>query len=150
MLLVCFCSVMPKAANCRPVPPPVGLEACRCYDDLPGPCLEMFFYLGPTLSGDPVLLAKVVRVAKGALKECTSSSELGLESVVSHSRSSQNSCSAHEGRSPFLCSSLCPSPCPSPWSRCTAGWCPCWMRRSSPPSPSSTATAAWRRRCGLC
>ena len=74
---------MPKAANCRPVPPPVGLEACHCYDDLPAPCLEMFFYLGPTLSGDPVLLAKVVRVAKGALRECSSSPALGLESVVS-------------------------------------------------------------------
>ena len=76
-------SLMPKAANCRPVPPPVGLEPCRCYDDLPGPCLEMFFCLGPTLSGDPVLLAKVVRVAKGVLKDCTSSPGAGLDSAVS-------------------------------------------------------------------
>ena len=81
---------MPKAANCRPVPPPVGLEACHCYDDLPGPCLEMFFCLGPTLSGDPVLLAKIVRVAKGVLKECMSSPGERLESVVSRSESTRS------------------------------------------------------------
>ena len=43
----------------------------------------MFFCLGPTLSGDPVLLAKVVRVAKGVLKDCTSSPGAGLDSAVS-------------------------------------------------------------------
>lgn len=88
-MLTCSNSHMPKAANCRPVPPPVGLEACHCYDDLPGPCLEMFFCLGPTLSGDPVLLAKIVRVAKGVLKECMSSPGERLESVVSRSESTQ-------------------------------------------------------------
>ena len=82
--LACSDSHMPKAANCRPVPPPVGLEACRCYDDLPGACLEMFYYLGPTLSSDPILLAKVVRVAKGVLKECSSLPGGGLDSAVSN------------------------------------------------------------------
>lgn len=71
MLLFCRVGV-PKGAKGSPVSAlqnKLAPKQVESFDDLRRDVFNMFCYLGPHLSHDPILFAKVVRIGKSFMKE---------------------------------------------------------------------------------
>jgi hypothetical protein len=66
-----FCRYSSKAARGRPYSYKLstGPEQCRVFGDLTDCVFPLLFNLGPYLSFDPILMAKVIRVGRTFLKE---------------------------------------------------------------------------------
>ncbi|XP_068717940.1 THO complex subunit 2-like [Montipora capricornis] len=59
-----------KAARGRPyVPVAGGPPQCKAFTDLPHSVFPMLLHLGPHLSTDPILMAKILRIGKGFMKD---------------------------------------------------------------------------------
>ena len=59
-----------KAARGRPYAPvPGGPPQCKAFTDLPHCVFPMLIHLGPHLSSDPILMAKILRISKGFMKD---------------------------------------------------------------------------------
>ncbi|XP_058948707.2 THO complex subunit 2 [Pocillopora verrucosa] len=59
-----------KAARGRPYAPvPGGPPQCKVFTDLPDYVFSMLLHLGPHLSTDPILMAKILRISKGFMKD---------------------------------------------------------------------------------
>ena len=60
-----------RAARGRPFSPTItnGPPQCACFADLSEYIFPMLYNLGPYLSSDPILMAKVIRVGRAFLKE---------------------------------------------------------------------------------
>ncbi|KAK2556060.1 THO complex subunit 2 [Acropora cervicornis] len=59
-----------KAARGRPyVPVAGGPPQCKLFTDLPQNVFPMLLHLGPHLSTDPILMAKILRISKGFMKD---------------------------------------------------------------------------------
>ena len=72
-LIVCilpFFRHSSKAARGRPYAPvPGGPSQCKAFTDLPHCVFPMLIHLGPHLSSDPILMAKILRISKGFMKD---------------------------------------------------------------------------------
>ena len=72
-IFVVFFRHSSKAARGRPyVPVPGGPPQCKVFTDLPHSVLPMLMHLGPHLSTDPILMAKILRITKGFMKDVSS------------------------------------------------------------------------------
>jgi THO complex subunit 2 len=71
MLFSLCCRYSSKAARGRPYSCKLsdGPAQCRTFGDLTDCVFPMLFNLGPNLSFDPILMAKVIRVGRAFLKE---------------------------------------------------------------------------------
>ena len=59
-----------KAARGRPYAPvPEGPPQCKAFTDMPLYVFPMLLHLGPHLSTDPILMAKILRISKGFMKD---------------------------------------------------------------------------------
>ena len=59
-----------KAARGRPYAPvPGGPPQCKAFTDLSLYVFPMLLHLGPHLSTDPILMAKILRISKGFMKD---------------------------------------------------------------------------------
>ena len=59
-----------KAARGRPYAPvPGGPPQCKAFTDLLLYVFPMLLHLGPHLSTDPILMAKILRISKGFMKD---------------------------------------------------------------------------------